>query len=95
VASFLVGCDVVVAECALTDPPGMDGHLSPRRVAELASVAAPRLLVLTHVYPDQTPDQAADRVRGLYAGPVVAARDGTRIILSPDGPVVDPTTNEI
>lgn len=95
VAEFLTGCDVLVAECTLTDPPTMDRHLSPTLLADLASVARPGLLVLTHVYPDQTPAEAAEQVRRRYDGPVLAASDGTRITLSSDGPVVDPTIDAV
>lgn len=90
-AAFLRGCGVLIAECALTDPPTVDRHLSPRGVAQLAAVAEPDLLVVTHVYPDQTPSEAATRVSRLYHGAVIAARDGMRIELGPDGPLVDPT----
>ena len=95
VARFLAGCDVLVAECALTDPPTMERHLSPALVAELAGVAGPELLVLTHVYPDQSPEEAAMRVSERYGGRVVAARDGMRIVLGPAGPAVDPTTEAV
>jgi ribonuclease BN (tRNA processing enzyme) len=90
VARFLGGCDVLVAECALTDPPGMDRHLSPLLVAELARTARPDLLVLTHVYPEQTPLAASERVSAVYQGRVVPARDGMRIVIGADGPLVDP-----
>jgi ribonuclease BN (tRNA processing enzyme) len=90
VARFLAGCDVLIAECALSDPPEMDRHLSPALVAQLADIAEPGLLVLTHVYPDQSPEDAAARVSERYGGRVVAARDGMRIGIGPAGPSVDP-----
>jgi ribonuclease BN (tRNA processing enzyme) len=90
VARFLSDCQVLLAECALTDPPTMERHLSPRLVVDLARVARPGLLVLTHVYPGQTPEEAAATVAAGYDGPVVAARDGMRIVLGSTGPVVDP-----
>lgn len=90
VAAFLRGCRVVVAECALTDPPEMDRHLSPRLVAQLAAVAEPELLVLTHVYPPSSPADAAERVAELYHGTVLAGWDGMRITLGEDMPSVDP-----
>jgi ribonuclease BN (tRNA processing enzyme) len=95
VAAFLRGCDVLVSECALTDPPEMDRHLSPSGVVELATVSSPDLLVLTHVYPGQSPEEAAEQVRAGYPGAVVAGRDGTRIALSDSGPVVDPTPEAV
>jgi len=82
VAAFLKGCDVLVSECALTDPPEWDLHLSPVGVAEIASVAKPGLLVLTHVYPPIEPEDAASQVTAAgYGGRVLAARDGLRLSL--------------
>jgi ribonuclease BN (tRNA processing enzyme) len=79
-AGFLAGADVLVCECALTDPPKMDGHLSPTGVAELARIARPRTLVLTHVFPPLTPAGAVEQVRAAgYPGEVVAAHDGLRL----------------
>lgn len=81
VASFLAGCDVLVAECTLPDPPTMTTHLSPVGLADLASVARPRLLVVTHVAPPSTPPAAAAAVAARYDGEVVAGRDGLTIPL--------------
>jgi ribonuclease BN (tRNA processing enzyme) len=82
VATFLQGCDILVSECALTDPPQWDLHLSPAGVAEIASVAKPGLLVLTHVYPPLQPEDAAAQVTSAgYGGRVLAAKDGLRLPL--------------
>lgn len=95
VAGFLAGCDVLVAECALADPPEIEGHLSPKLLAELAVDARPELLVLTHVYPVQTVAEAVARVADRYDGAVVGAWDGMRITIGPGGPTVDPTTKVV
>lgn len=75
-AAWAHGCDLLLAECSLPDEIAVPAHLTPRRCAELAAVAQPGRLVLTHLYP---PVEAVD-VRGLiaarYAGPVVIASDG-------------------
>jgi ribonuclease BN (tRNA processing enzyme) len=85
VVAHLEGCSVLVAECALSDPPELDTHLAPSDVARLAEAAHPDLLVLTHVYPPRTPDEAASAVRALYGGRVVAGYDGLRIGIDPSG----------
>lgn len=101
VAAFLDGCDVLVAECNSPDQPGAGApppeatHLSPTTLARLAEVARPRLLAVVHVSPLHTPDEAARGVSAGYGGVVVAASDGMRVVLGPDGPVVDPTTAAI
>jgi hypothetical protein len=44
VARFLAACDVLVGECAQSDPPSHDRHLSPALLADFAAVARPGLL---------------------------------------------------
>jgi ribonuclease BN (tRNA processing enzyme) len=95
VSGFLKGCDALVAECALADPPSMDRHLSPRGVAALARVAMPELLIVTHVYPPQSPAEALGLVRAGYSGRAVAAWDGLRARIGPDGVTVDPSTDPL
>jgi ribonuclease BN (tRNA processing enzyme) len=87
---FLAGCDVLVAECALADPPEVEGHLSPSTLAVLASEARPALLLVTHVYPPRSPALAASEVRARWDGRVEAALDGMRIVLGGSGRAVGP-----
>lgn len=89
VADFLAGCDVLVAECALSDPPEVDTHLSPDSLAALAMRARPELLVVTHVYPPQRPAEAVEAIERGFDGRVLAATDGLRIEVGPDGVAVD------
>lgn len=85
VSDFLSGCQALVLECGQDDPPTLDTHLSPSTVAAMASRAAPRLLVLTHVFPPLTPEGAVAGVRDAgYGGEVVAGYDGLRIPLGVD-----------
>jgi ribonuclease BN (tRNA processing enzyme) len=89
--SFLRGSRVLIAECALTDPPEMELHLSPRGLAALALEAEPDLLVVTHVYPPTVPEDAARGVVGAgFDGTVVAGRDGLAICVTTTGVAVDP-----
>lgn len=89
VAGFLEGCELLVAECALSDPPHMDTHLSPTGLAAMARRARPGLLLTTHVYPPRTGEEAAEEVRAAWGGRVVAAHDGMRVRISPGGSTVD------
>ncbi len=86
VAAFLAGCDVVISECAFPDPPPEGKHLSPSSVAAMARIMEPKLLVLTHVYPLQTPADAARAVRAGWDGRVEPARDGTTVLLGEGAP---------
>ncbi len=81
VASFLTGCDVLVAECTQPDPPTMETHLSPSGLAELSIAARPGVLVVTHVAPPSVPEEAAATVAAAWGGTVLAARDGLVIPL--------------
>jgi ribonuclease BN (tRNA processing enzyme) len=85
VSEFLAGCSVVVSECARGDSSDGSAHLAPGDVAGLADIARPELLVLTHVYPPQTPEAAAAAVRERYTGPVVAAADGLTVVMRQGG----------
>lgn len=89
-ARFLAGCSVLICECALTDPPDREGHLSPTQVATLATTAEPDVLVLTHVYPPSTPEEARSGVTAHYAGRTLAAYDGMKVRISRDGAVTAP-----
>ncbi len=86
----LAGCAVLIAECALRHPGEYPGHLSAVDVASLAGAVEPDLVLLTHVYPPRTPDEAALAVRDLHPGPVEAAHDGLRVVIG--GRAVDPPT---
>ena len=81
VGRFLQGCDLLIAECSLPDEHAMDTHLTPSSLAELANAAAPRRLVVTHVYPVLEDPVARLREAG-WRGDAVRARDG--LSLTPD-----------
>jgi ribonuclease BN (tRNA processing enzyme) len=76
--AFLRGADVLIAECSLTEDTVGDNHLSPRRLAKLATEANPDLLWVTHVYP---------HVRGCEDIPSLVAAAGCtgRVHLVADG----------
>lgn len=73
---WAAGCDLLLAECSLPDEREMAIHLTPRRCGELAALARPGTLVLTHFYP---PVEQVD-IRGIvherFDGPLVLAEDG-------------------
>ncbi|MEM7415784.1 MAG: ribonuclease Z [Gemmatimonadota bacterium] len=94
---WLRGCRILLAECALPDPPAMDTHLSPSGLANLVDACLPELVVVTHVYPPIEPADMAAAVAarisprpGASRPAVVAARDGGRVRMTPYGVTVDP-----
>jgi len=88
--AFLEGSDLLVSECAGSDASPVPGHLAPADVARLAGCARPDLLVVTHVYPPETPRSAADAVRSRYGGRVLEGTDGLRLVFRRGAWIVDP-----
>lgn len=77
VGRFLAGAALLACECAVPDGSDVPIHLTPSQVADMAWLARPGLLVLTHVYPPLRPEQTPHLVREAgYEGAVVAAHDG-------------------
>jgi ribonuclease BN (tRNA processing enzyme) len=76
--AFLAGLDVLIAECSLSDDEVGGNHLSPGRLAPLATVANPGLLWVTHVYPHfRRRDDVAELLSAAgYAGAVRVLSDG-------------------
>lgn len=91
VADFLTRCDALIAECTVPEAMELDTHLSPESLATLAGRALPGLLLVVHVGPRHTPDEAVRRIRRAYDGIVVpVTADGMRVRWTEDGPSVDP-----
>lgn len=79
---FFSGIDLLVAECSLPDELGIDSHLTPSRVASLATEARPGRLLVTHVYPQLEGRDLPALIRaGGWDGPVELARDGMTLTL--------------
>jgi ribonuclease BN (tRNA processing enzyme) len=93
VGEFLRGAGLLIAECAVADPPELDTHLSPSTVARLLQRARPELALLTHLYPPLEPPAVPDLVRAAgYEGRVAVARDGDTVRVDARG-ASDPVSN--
>jgi ribonuclease BN (tRNA processing enzyme) len=75
-AAWASGCDVLLCECSLPEAMAITEHLTPEQAGTLAQLAAPRRLVLTHLYPPVEDVDIAAAVAARYQGPVTVARDG-------------------
>lgn len=81
-AIFAQGADTLLLECSLPDDEAMPIHLSPAGVAEMARIALPKRLLLTHVYPQLDRSAVPQLVRDAgWPGPVAMVRDGDRFDL--------------
>lgn len=74
--AWAAGCDVLLAECSLPMAMAVPAHLTPEQVGELAAVANPTRLVLTHFYPPVERVDIAAIVGERFAGQVTLAHDG-------------------
>ncbi|HYC50770.1 MAG TPA: MBL fold metallo-hydrolase [Gemmatimonadaceae bacterium] len=75
-ASWAHGCDTMVLECSLPAPMAIVEHLTPEQCGEMARLAEPKRLVLTHLYPPVESVDISALVRANYGGPLVIAHDG-------------------
>lgn len=81
-AEFFRGVDLLLAECSLPDELVADNHLSPARLARLASDAGVDRLVVTHVYPQLMALDAPQLIRSAgYSGEITMAHDGLELNL--------------
>lgn len=80
---FAADSDLFVCECSLPDDRVGDNHLSPSAVAGFAAAARPRVLLLTHVYPQfRAAQDVAALVRSAgYDGRVEVAEEGWSLAL--------------
>ncbi len=78
---WAAGSDVLLTECSLPEAMAIPSHLTPTQAGELAAIAHPGLLVLSHFY---SPVEAVDitaLVAAQFGGSVVLATDGWSIDL--------------
>lgn len=77
-AEWARGCDALVLECSLPETMAIPEHLTPQQCGEMARLAAPRTLVLTHLYPPVEYVDIAAIVASKFTGRLVVAHDGWR-----------------
>ena len=77
-AAWAKNCDLLVLECSLPSSMAIVEHLTPEQCGEVARLAEPRQLVLTHLYPPVEVVDIAALVAATYSGPLVVAHDGWR-----------------
>jgi ribonuclease BN (tRNA processing enzyme) len=77
---FFRGVDLLLAECSLPDDLVADFHLSPTRLARLATEAAVRRLAVTHVYPQLRRLDVPGLIRRAgYSGEIIVVSDGSEL----------------
>ena len=69
-------CDLLLLECSLPKVMAIVEHLTPEQCADIAQLARPRRLVLTHLYPPVETVDIEAIVAAKYDGEIVIAHDG-------------------
>jgi ribonuclease BN (tRNA processing enzyme) len=78
-AEFARGADLFMLECSFHRNKPTAKHLELAEAMQLAQIAEPRKLLLTHLYPEWDGIDIEAEARQLWAGTTIAARDGLRI----------------
>jgi ribonuclease BN (tRNA processing enzyme) len=78
IPGLAAGADVLLSEAAFLDRPGMPPniHLTSRQAGAYANQAGVGKLVLTHLVPGNSPDDARAEAASAYPGPLDIARAG-------------------
>lgn len=69
-------CDVGLFEASNTNERLVDGHLTPAAAGRIAGQAGVKRLILTHRYPDVTPEYALSQATAHFSGGIIVAKDG-------------------
>lgn len=80
-AEWSADCDLLLCECSLPREMAVPQHLTPEQCGEIAAIARPGVLVLTHFYPPVERTDVRAAVAERWNGSVVLAADGWSIEL--------------
>jgi len=78
-ASFAHGTDLLILECSFFRNKPTPKHLDLKEAMRLAQLAEPRVLVLTHLYPEWDGIDLESKAAELWPGTTIAAYDGLRL----------------
>lgn len=78
---FARGCDLLISECSFSDGSRVEGHMTPSDVAELASEASAKEVLLVHMYPDVLRFNIEAVIKNRYKGDVHVGYDSLQITI--------------
>jgi ribonuclease Z len=78
-ASFALGADLLILECSFWRNQPTPKHLELEEAMRLAQLAAPRTLLLTHLYPEWDGVDLESKAKEFWPGETIAAYDGLRV----------------
>jgi ribonuclease BN (tRNA processing enzyme) len=73
------GSRTMLLECSVPEEERAEGHLTPTLAGQIASECGAKKLILTHFYPLFVEIDIVDRVRKVFDGEVVLAKDMMKI----------------
>ncbi|ADD43639.1 MBL fold metallo-hydrolase [Stackebrandtia nassauensis] len=76
-------CDTLLCEADSAEPSTPPVHHTPEDAGTTATAAGVGRLIITHVGPFLTPEQAVDRAAATFSGPIGYAAPGTTIDITP------------
>ncbi len=79
VAQFSRDADLLILECSFHRDKPIVTHLELAEAMRMAQIAEPRMLVLTHLYPEWDGVDLEAEAKKLWSGETIAARDGLRL----------------
>jgi ribonuclease BN (tRNA processing enzyme) len=80
---FAAGVDLFMMECSFWRDKPVQTHLELKDAMRLAGRAAPRKVLLTHLYPEWDGIDIEAEAKKLWPGQTVAATDGLRVEIEP------------
>jgi ribonuclease BN (tRNA processing enzyme) len=83
-AEFAANVDLLILECSFPRDKPVQTHLDFEEALRLATLAKPRTLLLTHLYPSWDGIDLESEAGKLWPGKVVAAYDGLRLEVGND-----------
>ncbi|HVG38023.1 MAG TPA: MBL fold metallo-hydrolase, partial [Pyrinomonadaceae bacterium] len=78
-ADFARGAELLVIECSFPRDKRSAKHLELTEAMKIAREAAPRRVLLTHLYPEWDGLNLNAEARKLWPGETIEARDGLRL----------------
>ena len=84
-AEFARGVDLLILECSFYRDKPTVKHLELADAMRIAQLAAPRQLLLTHLYPLWDQVDLETEARKLWGGATLAACDGLRLTIEKEG----------
>jgi ribonuclease BN (tRNA processing enzyme) len=78
-AAFVRGVELLIMECSFRRDKPVETHLELAEAMRLAADAAPRRVLLTHLYPEWDDVDISAEARQLWPGITMGATDGLRL----------------